>query len=70
MLEAASISEASINIYRKAMRSIQEHSLIYIYIYIYRGCKKCVHILRDSQAVDRPNQKCLDADGNHLEHLL
>ena len=32
--------------------------------------KKCIHILRDAQTEVRRNQKCLDADGNHFEHLL
>jgi len=29
-----------------------------------------VKILRDAQAVFRRNQRRLDADGNHFEHLL
>jgi len=35
---------------------------------IYRGCQKMyTHV---AQAAVRRNQKCLDADGNHFEHLL
>jgi len=72
MMEAVSNSEAYVNIYRKTRSSIQEHLFIYIYIYIYmyRVSKKCIRILRDAQVVVRRNQKRLDADGNHFEHLF
>ena len=38
---------------------------LYIYIYIYRECHKNIYTV-----VVRRNQKCLDADRKHFEHLL
>jgi hypothetical protein len=46
---------------------------LFLSVYIYRVCQKCVHILRDViyvSAVVRRNQKYLDTDRNHFEHLL
>jgi hypothetical protein len=47
------------------------------YIYIEGAKKMYTHFKRDvdtlvnvAQALVRRNQKCLDADGNHFEHLL
>jgi len=55
-----------------------DNSIITKITYIYRVPKKYIHISRDviyvllfeDEAVVRRNQKCLDADGNHYEHLL
>jgi len=41
-----------------------------IIIPVYRGAKKYIYILRNTEAIVRLNQKCLDTDGNQFEHLL